>query len=172
MRVGRVLSISLLLSLAVNLFLAGMLVSQWLIVGPQRHERPRPPFDRMAAQAALSEPYRAVVDGIWAEHHQALRGKRKEIFALRRAIREHLVAETLDPVAFDHAYRALHATSLDRRSALHATLTKIATTLPLEDRRRYFKAGLPGHRGGPLRRMMHDAPPSLADPPAGRPAPR
>lgn len=141
MRTTRRLSIALLASLALNLFLGGMLSSQWIFA--DRHDRPRHVgrFDREGARAAIGEQHRAAVDAIWQRHKTALRGRVREVREVRRRLRQQLVAEQLDQAALAQTYEELHARGLAARNLLGKPLAEIAAALPAEQRKRYFQAG-------------------------------
>jgi len=138
---SRRLSIALLASLALNLFLGGMLTSQWIFA--ERHGRPHPVgrFDREGARAAIDEQHRPAVDAIWQRHKSALRGRVRELRDVRRRLRQQLVAEELDRAALAQTYEELHTRGLAARDLLGKPLAEIAAALPAEQRKRYFQAG-------------------------------
>ena len=138
---SRRLSIALLASLALNLFLGGMLTSQWIFA--ERHGRPHHVgrFDREGARAAIDEQYRAAVDAIWRRHKKALRGRFREMREVRRRLRQELLAEEFDQAALARTYEELHARGLAARNLLGKPLAEIAAALPAEQRKRYFQAG-------------------------------
>lgn len=154
MRTTRRLSIALLVSLALNLFLGGMITSQWIF--GERHGRPGHVgrFDRQGARAAIDEQYRPEVDVVWQRHKAALRGKFREVRQVRRRLRELLVAEELDQAALAETYGELHERGLAARSLLGRPLAEIAAALPADQRRRYFEAGFAKRRKGPPEREL------------------
>jgi len=141
MRTTRRLSIALLASLALNLFLGGMLTSQWIFA--DRKDRPHHVgrFDRQGARAAIDEQYRPAVDAVWQRHKAALRGRVRAVREVRRRLRQQLVAEELDQAALAQTYEELHARGLAARNLLGKPLAEIAAALPAEERKRYFQAG-------------------------------
>lgn len=153
-RPSRRFALFLAASLGINLFLGGMLASQWLfqrgspfaahMLGPPKSGA----FDRAAARAALDQEYRAVVDAIWQRNRPALHGYRRQMMEARDAIREKLLTEDFDPEAVLRVQAVLSAKMQEATATVAAHIVEIAQALPPEQRRRYFEAGL-RHRLGP-----------------------
>ncbi len=134
------LGITLIVSLGINLFLAGMIVTAAIYhkdgrgwAGPDR------PFPHRSARRALDGKSRDKVDEIWREARPNLRTRMHEIRRARREIRRQLRADTLDRAALDRAFAALRASTDGAHIAMHALIGRIAETLNAEERRSYFR---------------------------------
>ena len=162
MRLSRRLSIVLLISLGVNLFLSGMLVTQWLAATSPDMAGP---FNRHAAVAALSDEHRRVVEGIW-QRHEARAGDRLEAAReVRRRIRRQLEADPFDKAALEQSFMELREVMVPLGVQLFGTIVEIADSLPLAERKRFFEAGFAGSMPpDPLDRL---GPPSRPEPAPG-----
>ena len=162
MRLSRRLSILLLISLGGNLFLSGMLFTQWLAATPPDMTGP---FNRHAAVAALSEEQRQVVERIW-QRHEAKAGERlKAAREVRRRIRRQLEADPFDRAALEQSFVELREAMVPLGIQLFGTIVEIADSLPLAERKRFFEAGFAGSaRPDPLDRL---GPPSRPGPAPG-----
>lgn len=152
MRLSRRLSILLMLSLGMNLFLAGVLVTQWLAGRPMEVAGP---FNRDAAHAALSDDYRRVVKDIWERNQPIVRGHLYEAREIRRQIRQQLNADVLDKEGLETSFMTLRDTMVPLSVRIFATVVEIAESLPVDERRRYFEAGFAGGRPFPLDPIEH-----------------
>lgn len=136
----RGLGITLIVSLGVNLFLAGMIVTGVLYhkrgSGVAGHDRP---FPHWSARRALEGESRRKVDVIWREARPSLRMHIREVRKARRDIRRQLRADALDRSALDKAFAALRASHAGAHNAMHALIGRIAETLNVEERRQYFR---------------------------------
>jgi uncharacterized membrane protein len=145
----RRLGLALLVSLGLNLFLGGMVASNWLRQAPPP-PGPRGHFDRMAARHAVSPAYRDLVERIWRRNAGELRLRMGAVHEARQTVRRGLVAEPFDRQALARAHAALSARLMDARAAMEANIAEIAAALPPEERQRYFAASLrPGPGGRP-----------------------
>ena len=147
MRLSRRLALVLAVSLGLNLFLGGMLASQWLFHGAPfaahpRGAHPPGPFDREAARNALDEDYRAVVDEIWERNRPSLRQSVRGLREGREAVRRELLADPFDPAALAQAHEALAQRMQTMRGVMEAHVIEIAQALPADQRRRYFEASM------------------------------
>ena len=162
MRLSRRLSILLLISLGGNLFLSGMLFTQWLAATPPDMTGP---FNRHAAVAALSEEQRQVVERIW-QRHEAKAGERvKAAREVRRRIRRQLEADPFDRAALEQSFVELREAMVPLGIQLFGTIVEIADSLPLAERKRFFEAGFAASApSDPLERL---GPPSGPGPGPG-----
>ena len=125
----------LILSLAGNLFLAGVLIGAWFSGPNFRGLPPRPPFQMMVAEAAgkVSPAGLKKLSSLAGDlEKQFLAGMSKTV-DLRENIRQQLLNEPFDPARFEKALDALHATfSADRLAGNHAFATTLATMSPAD----------------------------------------
>jgi uncharacterized membrane protein len=136
----RGLGITLIVSLGINLFLAGMIVTAAIYHKGGRgwggYDRA---FPHWSARRALDGKSREKVDAIWRDARPDLRKRLQEVRRARREIRHQLRADTLDRAALDRAFAALRASHDAAHNAMHALIGRIAETLNAEERRRYFR---------------------------------
>jgi len=136
----RGLGIALIVSLGINLFLAGMIVTAAVY---HKGGRGWAGTDRLyphrSARRALEGESRGKVDTIWREARPDLRMRIREVRRARRDIRRQLRAETLDRSALDKAFAELRASSAGAHGAMHAVIGRIAESLSAEERRSYFR---------------------------------
>ncbi len=143
MRLTRRLSVLLMISVGINLFLAGMLVTQWLTAAPMDMAGP---FNRHAAEAALSDEHREVVQHIWAENHAAMLDHLRKARRVRQDIKRQLDTETFDKAKLERSFATLRDIMVPVGTDIFATVVEIAEALPVEERRRYFATGFAGGR--------------------------
>jgi uncharacterized membrane protein len=136
---ARTLSIALIVSLAINLFVVGVFVVGFLFHWPERHVQSGRPFPQWMARRSLDRDTRGKVDTIWREAHPALRMRGRAMRKARREVRRQLRADPLDRKALDASYIELRERTVAAREALKEVLTKVALTLNAEQRRKYFK---------------------------------
>lgn len=146
MRLSRRLSILLVLSLGLNLFLSGVLVTQWVGEKPAANSGP---FNHRAAAATLNDEDRATVDRIWTQSRGNIRDRLFRAHQLRAQIRTELTADVVDKAALEGSFDDLRDTMTSIADDIFATVMQIAETLPLSERRRYFEAGLSHDRAPP-----------------------
>lgn len=136
----RGLSIALIASLGINLFLAGMIVTATIYHkggrGWSGYERS---FPHRSARHSLEGDSRKKVDEIWREARPDLRMRLREVRQARREIRRQLRADTLDRSALDRAFAAFRTSTNAAHNAMHALIGRIAETLNAEERRSYFR---------------------------------
>jgi uncharacterized membrane protein len=138
---GRLAAV-LVLSLAINLFLGGMMFSGWLI---HRHDPAAGPLRIPFSLAAVDETGNAEASAIRARHAAGIRQNFRELRTARREIHRLLVAEEFDAAAFDAALADLRGRSEIAQTAVHAALGEIAAILTLEQRRRLAEATMRKH---------------------------
>ena len=98
LRTVRWRSVILVLSLAVNLFFAGMFVARH-VFGPSHG--PEAMMARLIGElgAHLSDPDRATLQRVFAAHETEIKERSAQAMHSRAAIREAMVAEPFDPAA-------------------------------------------------------------------------
>ena len=133
MRLSRRLSILLVLSLGLNLFLAGVLATQWFGEKPAAKVGP---FNHEAAAATLNDEDRATVDRIWTQSRANIRDRLLKARQLRAQIRTELTADVVDKAALEGSFDDLRDTMTSIADDIFATIVRIAETLPLSERPR------------------------------------
>lgn len=150
-RPNRTLSALLFLSVALNLFLGGVLASHWLFRPPPWDDGGPgdrlPPLHRLADGAGLDPPYRDQVTALWLDQRPRLHRQMRAVREARRQVHRLLTAETLDRAALATAQETLSQRLTAARAAMQDHLLEVAALLPPEQRRAYFEAGLRRHHG-------------------------
>jgi len=137
----RGLGIALIVSLGVNLFLAGMIVTAVVTHkgGGRSWANEGRPFPHWTARRTLKGPSRDKVDAMWREARPDLRMRIREIRAARREVRRQLRAETIDKAALERAFTDLRTSTANAHQAMHTLIGRIAETLSAEERQNYFR---------------------------------
>ena len=151
-RVDSGIWIVLIASLAVNLFLGGMMFSSRLGHRPGHHDGR--PFALMHRMAELEGP---AGDAVRARYGSEIRRSIQEMHEARRAVRRALAADSFDAVALQSALDRMRRQTERAQVNLHAALAEVAALLPAAERRQL------------LTRFEHRRPPPMA--PNGRIAP-
>ena len=144
MRTQKRLAITLFVSIAVNLFLAGMLTTL-LIRGDgfgDRDKRKFGRFDRSAAMAVLSEDSRNKVKAIWQNDMPTMHEDAKARRGLRREMRDILMADNFDRERFEAMSRTYHEKSSKMRTAMNKAIAETAAVLSPDERKKYFNTGI------------------------------
>lgn len=144
----RLVALVLFGSLAVNLFLGGIMVGRWLEPHPPGpHHRPpgdgppgeRPPREPGAPpswlQRALGPEGSKTLDETWSRHAPAIEPLRDELWRSREAVTEALEAEPFDPKAYAAALGDMQARTIRLFDATNAAMLEIAISLTPEQRR-------------------------------------
>ena len=165
---GRAIAIALFASLALNLFLGGVMVGRWLA--------PQPPTAAFEAGGfgGLIANMRAAAATLPAEQQAALREAmghhrseiREELIALRdarQAALATLVAEPFDRVSTEAAFAELQQQSQAVQTAIHEAMLDAAERLPGDARRQLVESGR--HRPGGGGMMGRGGSPSHRPPP-------
>jgi uncharacterized membrane protein len=141
---------TLLVSLAANLFFAGM-VTVFLIKGPPTDRfGSADRFNMIAAQEVLDPAQQETVEDIWANFRRDQRGDFRSVFKMRRQIQEILQADEFDEAAFAEKFSKMQETGMEARLAITQVLREISLALSPDQRKKYFQAGMdPNNRRGP-----------------------
>lgn len=141
----RLVALVLFGSLAVNLFLGGIMVGRWMEPHPPGpHHRPpgpgeRPPREPGAPpswlQRALGPAGADALDETWRRHAPAIEPLREELRRSREAVTEALEAEPFDAKAYAAALGDMQARTARMFDAIHAAMVEVATNLTPEQRR-------------------------------------
>ena len=141
MKYTKIIYTVLLVSLALNFFVAGALFVHFNRPGVHQPRGGTEQFNMEAAREALSPEYRAVVDKIWRKFKAAEKPKFLNLFELRLKVREILLADEFDSAAFKALSLRMQKSGDITRVTLQTVITEVATTLPSEQRKKYFQAG-------------------------------
>ena len=123
------LSIALAISIAVNVLIAG------IFVGRAFHRRPPPERDAPALRAER-DGRRAPLRGLFREHDDELRDKRRAIGEARRTARAALEAEPFDRAALERALEALRKETGASQEILHKAIVEAASKGSPEERKK------------------------------------
>lgn len=135
-RSQKLLALALAISVAINLFVAGAVVSRHFFGPPPPHGW----ASKREASEVLPEAERKRVDQLWESDRDAMRQDFQAMRAARQRYREILTAETFDPAAAKAVLDELYAKREQARAAMEQKIMTIATSLPPDQRRAYFKA--------------------------------
>jgi len=132
------LSIALAVSIAINLLLAGIWVGRAF-----RHPRPPRADHEMPAlhgERGEREGRRGPLRGLYREHGDELREKRRAIGEARRAAREALEKEPFDRAALESALAALRKETGASQEIMHRAIVEAAAKAPPEERKKLGQA--------------------------------
>ena len=135
------LSIALAVSIAINLLLAGIWVGRAF-----RHPRPPMGEQGMHETPADREGRRGLLRGLYREHGDELREKRRAIADARRTARDALQKEPFDRAALESALAALRKETGASQEILHRAIVEAAAKGSPEER---MKLGYALERFGP-----------------------
>jgi uncharacterized membrane protein len=130
-RPRRWLNIVLVGSLALNLFLAGILAAGWMRHHGSRDWRGGPPGMMALLHGVGGEAARDAREA----HRAVLRERIDAVRAARGALAQRLAAEPFDAAAFEAALDDLRSRSGEAQGAFHEAFAAIAATLSPEERR-------------------------------------
>jgi uncharacterized membrane protein len=125
----KVLGVVLVLSLALNFFLAGWMGARMMHAGPG-HDR----WSIMRLVRDLPEDQRGGVLAIFEAHRDQIRGVMDSMRETRREVADILMAEPYDAAAAARALAELRAESAAMQESMHAALLEAAAELPPEAR--------------------------------------
>jgi uncharacterized membrane protein len=133
LRTERWRSVILVLSLAVNLFFAGMFVARH-VFGPSHG--PEAMMARLIGElgAHLADPDRATLQRVFAAHETEIKERSAQAMHSRAAIREAMVAEPFDPAALTEAVEQAAARDVAMRRAVERMLLEAATQVSADGR--------------------------------------
>jgi len=129
----------LIVSLALNLFIAGVAVSWWGFHG--RTDRAAAwdtaPF---FAVRSLGDEARPLARRVWRDHRDELKPRVERMRAARREAYGVLADESYTPEAFAAALGRLRADSVEVQAGLHGALVDLSRELTPEQRRKLARA--------------------------------
>ena len=133
-----------IVSVAINLFLAGMLVTQF-VRRPPRGEMG--PISMRGLAAAVDPSARPVVERVRDEHRDRIVAKMREAGMARRNAMDALTAEDFDEAKARAAFDAFQQKSDEAQKEMHGSLIELAKALPPDQRAKMREALRHGHRG-------------------------
>lgn len=151
----RMVSLALFGSLAVNLFLGGIMIGRWL----EPHHPGGPPhgprFER-EARAPGGPPFwlrRAIgpdgaetLDTVWGRHAPAIEPLRKALWEARETVIATLEAEPFDSRAYAEALAVMQGRTGRLFDAIHVAMVDVVQNLTPEQRRQMVEQSREWHR--------------------------
>lgn len=138
----RLLALVLFGSVAVNLFLGGIMIGRWLEPHPPRHmmertERPprepgAPPSWLLRALGPEGEP---ALEAAWRRHAPAIEPRREDLRRAREAVIAALETEPFDRDAYAARLAAMQDSTARLFDAIHAAMVDVMVELTPEQRR-------------------------------------
>ena len=141
----RLVALLLFGSLAVNLFLGGIMAGRWL--EPQPHRQAERHLDRGERtqrepgeppswlQRALGPDGAKPLHETWSRHAPVIEPLREALWRSRATVTEALEAEPFDPAAYAAALADLRGETVQLFEATHAAMVDVAVALTPEQRR-------------------------------------
>ena len=141
MKYKKILYGILLVSLALNLFFAGVFTTFVLRPGPLKPFGANEMFNFEAAREAIDPEFQPVVDEIWGDFKMGRRSMFRNIFRFRRDTQQLLSADQFDAEAFADLSLRIHGATEEMRTSMQSVIINLATSLPDIERQKYFRAG-------------------------------
>ena len=135
------LSLALLVSVGINLVVAGFVVGRGLAPPERRMGRL---VEHIAAK--LPDADQPILRQAFRAEEAAMRARSAELREARRAVRAVLRAEPFDPAALEAALERQRREMDAMMGSIHATVRDIAPRLSPEGRKRLAEIGPPDHR--------------------------
>ncbi len=165
-RINRWLAIGLFVSVALNLFVAGLIMGGPFRDGPPDRRGPDMlPSPRMFIEAFGREDGRKVMRTLRDEIPD-LRGKFRQAGEARRGVVAAMSADPYDPEALEAAFTAARAAHVELAESIQKPLTEVLADLTPEQRAKFadeFRRPRHDRRGGPD--GERDGPPDGQGPP-------
>ncbi len=134
----RLIGAALVLSLVVNLFLAGLVAGDWLMgrIGPP----PLAPTMNLSwMRHALGPDAEPMIEPAMRRHHGSIRQHVESMRMARREVRAALVAQPFDRAALEGALARMRTQGMEAQTAFHGVLIDVASTLTAEQRQELAK---------------------------------
>ena len=137
---ARRLWIVLILSLSANLFLGGLVAGKFIFdTKPPRHG-PRLRLDMRNAMQVLQPTERAKAAQLWRLRRPEMRTKLRAVRQARRKLRRVLQAENTTQAQIDEAFAEVKKRGGEAQAVFQNVLRDIATALPADQRKAFFRA--------------------------------
>lgn len=146
-------AIALVVSLALNLFLGGMMTARWMMYprgAPPRGMGMRVRSLEGSLKRHLDPSVHETLRKIDAEHQEVIEGRMQEAREASRAARRTLLAEPFDEAGARQAFAAARAKQGAAREAMQDALIDLAAALPPGERAKLGQAW--NRHKGPRRR--------------------
>ncbi len=144
---GKLCSVLLVVSLAANLFLGGVLAGRWFRPAPASFEPGAFSMNRM--RRALGPEARPAVDRVWARHQADIADRMRTAAEARDRATQSLRADPFNPAKAAADLAEFRARAAEVQQAMHGAVIELAADLTPEQRRRLASAV---DRAGPGRR--------------------
>lgn len=143
----KILILALFASLAVNLFVGGLMLGRWW----DHHDRPRlsrfetpdGPGPRWLRRA-VGKDAMPVLERVWSAHAAEIDPLRAGFHESREAVRSALTAEPFDAVAYAAALAEMRARMDAMHAGVHGVMVDLARELSPEQRRELAERGRKG----------------------------
>lgn len=141
-RRNKAASVLLALSLGLNLFLGGWLVTQG--VSPSHHDKFSVPPEQAAESIAKSLPAGdgEILRHVIAAHAPQLNAAHRDSQEAMRHLRETIVAEPLDPAALRDAFDMMRASRQSERGLFGDAIIQAIPQMTLEGRQAFIRNNL------------------------------
>jgi uncharacterized membrane protein len=149
---------ALVVSLALNLAVAGFVGSKWLTRGIYGGGSSISGFNRRAAFATLDEDQHKQIRSLWKSERKNFRSDFKTMRKTRRELRDLLSAAELDETAIAKTFDMLALQNEKIHTALQDIFLKVAKTLPPEDRQKFFTEGMKRKKRGARKKKNVETP--------------
>jgi uncharacterized membrane protein len=143
----RQFGIILIVSLAANLFLAGLVAGDWIMgrVGPRPPFGPATNFGWM--RHAIGSDAEKIIEPVMQQHRDAMRRQMEGVRATRRDVGAALTAEPFDRARLESALARLRSQAAEAQTAFHGTFVDVVSNLTPEQRAALAKESQRRRRG-------------------------
>jgi len=143
----RVLGIAVVASLALNLFLGGLMAGDWL-----RGRTAPPPFAPMMSfssmRHALGHDAKPMVESVMRQHHESIRRHIDDVRTARRDVAAAIGAEPFDRAQLETALARMRAEVGQAQTAFHGAFADVVGNLTPEQRQQLAKESQRRRRPG------------------------
>jgi uncharacterized membrane protein len=141
-----IFGIILLISLAVNLFLGGILMG-WYLHGGNNPAHPfLPKWDHPPAILQALPEAAGRIQPILQRNSPTIHPKIKQLQQIKREIYRQIATENLDTIALENTFARMRQAELETKTAIHRVFVEVISRLTLEERQR-LEQRLPHHEG-------------------------